>query len=235
MDNSVKNIIIQLIGQEKVDAIKALLKINVKLMQYKLKDGTVLDIKHEGETPMQGNPVMVMTPKGAQPAPDGEYELESGMKIKVTGGAVAEVAQPAPTAEQAPPAQDMTNANPGSTPAAQTQAQPNQAPQMQAPTQTVPAKKQIERKEVETIFSEMFSEMVKPYSEEIEKLKKENERLTKAGQETFKLVELIANQPDGTPAVKGKEAFKKNRKEETPADFMASLKFTPEVFNVELP
>ena len=78
----------------------------------------------------------------------------------------------------------------------------------------------------------MFAEESKELSDKVAKLEAENatykaeiERLTKAGQETFKLVEAIAGQPSGTPA-KGVATFKK-KKDSKPFDideFMKELK-----------
>lgn len=56
---------------------------------YKTKDGTSLRI--EGEKFMEGTPIFVITPEGQLPLVDGEYELESGMKLKVEEGLVTNV------------------------------------------------------------------------------------------------------------------------------------------------
>lgn len=231
-----KEIFKAVVGEDKITALKSLLKIKETFMQHKLTDGTVIEIKHDGDTPMQGNPVMVVTEQGEQPIPDGEYTLENGMKIKTAGGAIAEIAQ----AQAAPAEKTQEMEQPAATPAA---AAPPSQPTSAVPTQQIPAKKTIERKEVETVFKEMFAEESKALSDKIAKLEVDNatykaeiERLTNAGQETFRLIEKIAGEPSGTPA-KAVTSFKK-KKEDKPFnadEFMAELKFKPEPIETILP
>lgn len=57
--------------------------------EYKTKEGTELRI--EGEKFEVGVPVYVITPEGQLPVSDGDYELESGAKIKVEQGLITNV------------------------------------------------------------------------------------------------------------------------------------------------
>jgi len=63
----------------------------VKLGSVNTADGSI-KINFEGDTVMANLPVTMTAPDGAElPVPDGEYELEGGMKISVLGGVVSEV------------------------------------------------------------------------------------------------------------------------------------------------
>lgn len=66
----------------------------------KLKDGTV--VRYDGETPVQGAPVFVITAEGELPAPTGEHVLEDGTTLVVQDGVIMEVkpAVEAPEVEQ---------------------------------------------------------------------------------------------------------------------------------------
>lgn len=56
---------------------------------YKTKDG--VEMKIHGEKMEVGMPIYVITPEGELPLPEGEYELESGMKVKVKAGEIASI------------------------------------------------------------------------------------------------------------------------------------------------
>lgn len=65
--------------------------IEIKLGSVNTADGTV-KINFEGDTVAANLPVTMTTPDGEMALPDGEYELEGGMKITVSGSIVQEVA-----------------------------------------------------------------------------------------------------------------------------------------------
>lgn len=69
----------------------------------KLKDGTI--VRYDGETPVQGAPVFVITAEGELPAPTGEHVLEDGTTLVVQDGVIMEV-KPA-VAEAPEVAEDM--------------------------------------------------------------------------------------------------------------------------------
>ena len=58
------------------------------LTSGKLSDGT--EIKYPGELAV-GTSVIVVTPEGELPAPDGEHTLEDGTIIKTEGGNITEI------------------------------------------------------------------------------------------------------------------------------------------------
>lgn len=68
-----------------------------------LVDGTI--IKYEGDAPMEGAPLIVVTPEGEVPAPDGVHETDSGLLISTKDGVIVsieekEVENPAPVAAE---------------------------------------------------------------------------------------------------------------------------------------
>ena len=66
-------------------------EVKVTLGSVNTADGTV-KINFEGDTVAANLPVTMTTPDGEMALPDGEYELEGGMKITVSGSIVQEVA-----------------------------------------------------------------------------------------------------------------------------------------------
>lgn len=67
-----------------------------------LVDGTV--IKYEGDAPMEGAPLIVVTPEGEVPAPDGVHETDSGLLISTKDGVIVSIEEKemeAPVAEEA--------------------------------------------------------------------------------------------------------------------------------------
>lgn len=56
---------------------------------YKTTEGT--EFKIHGEKMEIGMPIYVLTPEGELPVQEGEYEMESGMKIKVAEGAITNI------------------------------------------------------------------------------------------------------------------------------------------------
>ena len=54
-----------------------------------LVDGTI--IKYEGDTPAEGLPLIVVTPEGEVPAPDGVHETDSGLLISTKDGVIVSI------------------------------------------------------------------------------------------------------------------------------------------------
>ena len=54
-----------------------------------LVDGTV--IKYEGDAPAEGMPLIVVTPEGEVPAPDGVHETDSGLLITTKDGVIVSI------------------------------------------------------------------------------------------------------------------------------------------------
>lgn len=54
-----------------------------------LVDGTI--VKYEGDAPMEGAPLIVVTPEGEVPAPDGVHETDSGLLISTKDGVIVSI------------------------------------------------------------------------------------------------------------------------------------------------
>lgn len=54
-----------------------------------LVDGTI--IKYEGDAPMEGAPLIVVTPEGEVPAPDGVHETDTGLLISTQDGVIVSI------------------------------------------------------------------------------------------------------------------------------------------------
>lgn len=61
----------------------------VQFGELTLVDGTV--IKYEGDAPMEGAPLIVVTPEGEVPAPDGVHETDSGLLISTQDGVIVSI------------------------------------------------------------------------------------------------------------------------------------------------
>lgn len=72
----------------------------VQLMEATLEDGTV--IKYDTEVLGVGSVVMVVTPEGELPAPNGNHKLADGTEIEVTDGVVTNITIPEPVAPVEP-------------------------------------------------------------------------------------------------------------------------------------
>ena len=68
---------------ELLDDLKSMFSKQVKLGMVKSKDGTA-SMEYDGETPMVGSAIFLVTPDGNVPTPVGEYELENDMILVVT-------------------------------------------------------------------------------------------------------------------------------------------------------
>ena len=64
----------------------------IQFVKTELEDGTI--VKTEDEAIVVGSAIMVETPEGDIPAPDGEHKLSDGTIIKTEGGVVKEIMEP---------------------------------------------------------------------------------------------------------------------------------------------
>lgn len=87
--------------QKIIEKIKVFLteEISVKLTDVKTKDGIILN--YDGELAV-GTEIFIVAENGSTPAPDAEYILENGAKIKVVDGKVDEIMEPEAPVEDAP-------------------------------------------------------------------------------------------------------------------------------------
>lgn len=165
-----------------INAIKdgfSSLKLNketeVKLGSVNTADGSV-KINFEGDTIMANLPVTMTAPDGTElPVPDGEYELEGGMKISVLGGVVAEVStaqEEAQDTEEETPMNDQANLT-------------TEAPQVKSERVTQEVFYQLSKEE----FNAMIVEFGKQVDEKVNALRLE---LTKQPEE---VVELTKTKP----------------------------------------
>lgn len=77
-----------------------------KFAEAKAKDGSVLT--YEGDMPMEGMPVFVVTPDGGQaPVPDGVVMMEDGSQIEVLAGKIVKVKPADAPQEETKPAEQM--------------------------------------------------------------------------------------------------------------------------------
>lgn len=77
--------------------------------EIKTVDGVVLKV--DGDVAV-GNAVMVVTEEGEVPAPDGNYELEGDVKIKIEGGVITAVGDEEPEVEETPETETETEPAP---------------------------------------------------------------------------------------------------------------------------
>lgn len=136
-----------------------------KFAQVKTKDGSM--IEYEGEMPMQGMPVMVITPDGQKaPAPDGIITLEDGTQIEVVAGNIVAVKPAMPEPEpQTPP-------NP---PAAMADDKITSAAEVKKLVESTIREHYYSKEDVEKLVAEKTKEA----NDAITAFKKENETLTK--------------------------------------------------------
>jgi hypothetical protein len=180
-----------------------------------LADGT--EIEWEGEEPMVGIPVMVSTPEGYMPAPNGEYTLpENGTVLVIEAGVITTVTPAQATPEEAAPTNPAANTGMESQGASMSPAQ---------------AKEITERIEKVSKFMEDATErfasmekMIADQSEVIATQKTENEALKSELLNFSKIVSdslaEIGDQPQDTKEVehnfrnenKGKESIEEFRK-----------------------
>lgn len=158
--------------KNKLNQIKALLSLEVKLAQMKLEDGITVV---EAESFEPDYSIGIVTPDGIVPMPVGEYELEDGSMVTVeVEGVIASIGEKAP--EEVGP---------------ENEAAPEEvvAPEMEA-APSAPQPKRI----VESVSKESFFEA------QVAELKAEIEALKLAAQEKEEAVEL-ASQEEAAEAI----------------------------------
>lgn len=145
----------------------------VKLGSVNTADGTV-KINFEGDTVMVDLPVSMTAPDGTElPVPDGEYNLEGGMKINVAGSIVTEVS----TSEEE--AKDEEEQMPMNDQAALT----NEQPQIKSEKVTQEVFYQLSKEEFNAMileFGKQVDEKVNALRLELKSEPKEVIELTKA-------------------------------------------------------
>lgn len=167
--------------KNKLNKIKAVLSIEVKLAQMKLDDGITI-IEAESFEPDYS--VGIVTADGIVPMPIGEYKMEDGMVLVVAvDGIIAEVKEAAPVEAQASEAPVEINV------------EAEVAPEAPAPQ----AKRVVESVSKETFFSE-----IEKLRQEFSSIKEENEAL-KAENESLK-VEMSSIEEGAQPLAHNPEA-----------------------------
>jgi hypothetical protein len=156
--------------KNKLNQIKALLSLEVKLAQMKLEDGITI-VEAESFEPEYS--IGIVTPDGIVPMPVGEYELEDGSMVKVeVEGVIASIG---PKAEEVGP---------------ENEAAPEEvvAPEMEA-SPSAPQPKRI----VESVSKESFFEA------QVAELKAEIEALKLAAQVKQEAIELASQEEAAEP------------------------------------
>jgi hypothetical protein len=157
--------------KNKLNQIKALLSLEVKLAQMKLEDGITV-VEAESFEPEYS--IGIVTPDGIVPMPVGEYELEDGSMVKVeVEGVIASIGEKAP--EEVGP---------------ENEAAPEEvvAPEMEA-SPSAPQPKRI----VESVSKESFFEA------QVAELKAEIEALKLAAQAKEEAIELASQEEAAEP------------------------------------
>lgn len=139
--------------------------------EIKTADGE-LTLTYEGDEFTVGTEIFVVTADGNVPAPDGEHELEGGIKIETEGGAITSIER---EDEELPEIADETTAG-------------------EYPKEEMAEEEVVEetKLEVEEAIIEAIAEVVLPI---VEELKKEVETLKSQFNETEKKVETFGLQP----------------------------------------
>ena len=157
--------------KNKLNQIKALLSLEVKLAQMKLEDGITV-VEAESFEPEYS--IGIVTPDGIVPMPVGEYELEDGSMVTVeVEGVIASIGEKAP--EEVGP---------------ENEAAPEEvvAPEMEA-SPSAPQPKRI----VESVSKESFFEA------QVAELKAEIEALKLAAQVKQEAIELASQEEAAEP------------------------------------
>lgn len=172
-----------MVYKNKLNQIKALLSMEVKLEQMKLKDG-VTTVEAEQFAPEFS--IGIVTEDGIVPMPVGEYELEDGKTLYVEQEGVIAKIEEAEAEEVEAPAEVV---------------EPEMAAPVEAPA---PAAKRI----VESVSKETFFEEAQKLKEEHENLKAQIESL-KAELAKVEKVELASqDEPAAEPIAHNPEAEK---------------------------
>jgi hypothetical protein len=163
--------------KDKLNQIKALLSLEVKLAQMTLADGITIIEAEEFEPEYS---VGIVTPDGIVPMPIGEYELQDGSMVVVeVEGIIASVGakaeEVAPEAEQAP--EEVV------------------APEMEAEASAPQPKRIVESVSKETFFESQLAEL----KAELDALKAENEALKLSAQVKEEEVQLASEEEGAEP------------------------------------
>lgn len=163
--------------KNKLNQIKALLSLEVKLAQMKLEDGITV-VEAESFEPEYS--IGIVTPDGIVPMPVGEYELEDGSMVKVeVEGVIASIG---PKAEEVGP---------------ENEAAPEEvvAPEMEAEASAPQPKRIVESVSKETFFESQLAEL----KAELDALKAENEALKLSAQAKEEAIELASQEEGAEP------------------------------------
>lgn len=167
--------------KNKLNQIKALLSLEVKLAQMKLEDGITI-VEAESFEPEYS--IGIVTPDGIVPMPVGEYELEDGsmVKVEVEGviasiGPKAEEVGPENEAEPAPAPEEVV------------------APEMEASSSAPQPKRIVESVSKESFFESQVAEL----QAENEALKAELEGLKLSAQQKEEEVQLASQEEAAEP------------------------------------
>ena len=165
--------------KNKLNQIKALLSLEVKLAQMKLEDGiTVI----EAESFEPDYSIGIVTPDGIVPMPVGEYELEDGSMVKVeVEGVIASIG---------PKAQEEVGP--------ENEAAPEEvvAPEMEAEASAPQPKRIVESVSKETFFD---SQVVAELQAAFDALKAEHEALKLSAQVKEEEVQLASEEEGAEP------------------------------------
>lgn len=165
--------------KNKLNQIKALLSLEVKLAQMKLEDGITV-VEAESFEPEYS--IGIVTPDGIVPMPVGEYELEDGSMVTVeVEGVIAAIGEKAP--EEVGP---------------ENEAAPEEvvAPEMEASPSAPQPKRIVESVSKESFFESQVAEL----QAENEALKAELEGLKLAAQQKEEEIQL-ASQEEAAEAI----------------------------------
>lgn len=165
--------------KNKLNQIKALLSLEVKLAQMKLEDGITV-VEAESFEPEYS--IGIVTPDGIVPMPVGEYELEDGSMVNVeVEGVIAAIGEKAP--EEVGP---------------ENEAAPEEvvAPEMEASPSAPQPKRIVESVSKESFFESQVAEL----QAENEALKAELEGLKLAAQQKEEEIQL-ASQEEAAEAI----------------------------------
>lgn len=164
--------------KNKLNQIKALLSLEVKLAQMKLEDGITVV---EAESFEPDYSIGIVTPDGIVPMPVGEYELEDGSMVKVeVEGVIASIGEKAP--EEVGP---------------ENEAAPEEvvAPEMEAAPEAPQPKRIVESVSKETFFESQVADL----QAENEALKAELEALKLSAQQKEEEVQLASEEEAAEP------------------------------------
>jgi Asp-tRNA(Asn)/Glu-tRNA(Gln) amidotransferase C subunit len=200
----------------------------LKFGEGKLKTGELL--VWEGDALAQGVAIMIETPEGLLPAPDGVHELEDGSMVEVSGGIVTAV-KPAEMEEPETEAPAVT------APVAE-QSAPSTSPAAKAVIESTIKETRFSKEEAEELFmaktdKEALEAKFTEQSESINTLSKKVNELTSQLTAVFEIVQKISEQPAEQPAEKPKHplAFARAKQDEDTARVHALLKLAKEKQN----